>query len=314
MRLGVADAIADVVSTGTTLRNAGLEIFGEPLLTSQAVLIQRQRRRAEPARRAARAPAAGRDHRPPVRADGLRHPATSWSSRRSRSRRASSRRPCRRCTSKGWSAVRSMVERKRDQRGHGRAVGARRPRHPRHRHPRVPAVNERRRREPIATARDRQRRVGGSCFGRLRGRRAADEALQRRRLLHRQGPDRARSSSAIVAGGLRHADPPAAARRRARRSALRSFLGAGARSRGTSWSTSSSRATVRFARLRAAGRRDPRDLRDPADGTRSRSRSRPWAACARCSRRPTRRSLTPCRAAAGRSPSSWWSRLSSPSP
>src|SRR5689334_15431343 len=41
VRLGVADAIADVVSTGTTLRNAGLEIFGEPLLTSQAVLIKR---------------------------------------------------------------------------------------------------------------------------------------------------------------------------------------------------------------------------------------------------------------------------------
>jgi ATP phosphoribosyltransferase len=41
VRLGVADVIADVVSTGTTLRNAGLEIFGEPLLTSQAVLIQR---------------------------------------------------------------------------------------------------------------------------------------------------------------------------------------------------------------------------------------------------------------------------------
>lgn len=41
VRLGVADAIADVVSTGTTLRNAGLAIFGEPLLTSQAVLIQR---------------------------------------------------------------------------------------------------------------------------------------------------------------------------------------------------------------------------------------------------------------------------------
>jgi ATP phosphoribosyltransferase len=39
VRLDVADAIADVVSTGTTLRNAGLEIFGEPLLTSQAVLI-----------------------------------------------------------------------------------------------------------------------------------------------------------------------------------------------------------------------------------------------------------------------------------
>jgi ATP phosphoribosyltransferase len=41
VRLGVADAIADVVSTGTTLRNAGLEIFGEPLLSSEAVLIQR---------------------------------------------------------------------------------------------------------------------------------------------------------------------------------------------------------------------------------------------------------------------------------
>jgi ATP phosphoribosyltransferase len=40
VRLGVADAIADVVSTGTTLRNAGLEIFGDPLLTSQAVLVR----------------------------------------------------------------------------------------------------------------------------------------------------------------------------------------------------------------------------------------------------------------------------------
>ena len=42
VRLGVADVIADVVSTGTTLRNAGLEIFGEPLLTSQAVLVRRR--------------------------------------------------------------------------------------------------------------------------------------------------------------------------------------------------------------------------------------------------------------------------------
>jgi ATP phosphoribosyltransferase len=40
VRLGVADAIADVVETGTTLRNAGLEVFGEPLLTSEAVLIR----------------------------------------------------------------------------------------------------------------------------------------------------------------------------------------------------------------------------------------------------------------------------------
>jgi ATP phosphoribosyltransferase len=41
VRLDVADVIADVVSTGTTLRNAGLAIFGQPLLTSQAVLIRR---------------------------------------------------------------------------------------------------------------------------------------------------------------------------------------------------------------------------------------------------------------------------------
>ncbi|WP_194398419.1 ATP phosphoribosyltransferase [Microbacterium atlanticum] len=39
VRLGVADAVADVVSTGTTLRQAGLEIFGPVLLQSEAVLI-----------------------------------------------------------------------------------------------------------------------------------------------------------------------------------------------------------------------------------------------------------------------------------
>ncbi|MBO1766266.1 ATP phosphoribosyltransferase [Allobranchiibius sp. GilTou38] len=39
--LGVADVIADVVETGTTLRNAGLEVFGEPILQSEAVLVQR---------------------------------------------------------------------------------------------------------------------------------------------------------------------------------------------------------------------------------------------------------------------------------
>lgn len=39
VQLGVADAVADVVSTGTTLRQAGLEIFGPKLLESEAVLI-----------------------------------------------------------------------------------------------------------------------------------------------------------------------------------------------------------------------------------------------------------------------------------
>ncbi|MCU1431088.1 MAG: phosphoribosyltransferase [Actinotalea sp.] len=41
VRLGVADVIADVVETGTTLRAAGLEIFGEPILRSEAVLVRR---------------------------------------------------------------------------------------------------------------------------------------------------------------------------------------------------------------------------------------------------------------------------------
>ncbi|MGY0236976.1 ATP phosphoribosyltransferase [Longispora urticae] len=39
--LGVADVIADVVSTGATLRQAGLEVFGDPLLESTAILIRR---------------------------------------------------------------------------------------------------------------------------------------------------------------------------------------------------------------------------------------------------------------------------------
>jgi ATP phosphoribosyltransferase len=41
VRLGVADAIADVVETGNTLKAAGMEIFGEPILRSEAVLICR---------------------------------------------------------------------------------------------------------------------------------------------------------------------------------------------------------------------------------------------------------------------------------
>lgn len=41
IQLGVADVIADVVQTGSTLRQAGLETFGEPILESEAVLITR---------------------------------------------------------------------------------------------------------------------------------------------------------------------------------------------------------------------------------------------------------------------------------
>jgi ATP phosphoribosyltransferase len=42
VRLGVADVIADVVETGGTLRQAGLEIFGDPILESEAVLVRRR--------------------------------------------------------------------------------------------------------------------------------------------------------------------------------------------------------------------------------------------------------------------------------
>jgi ATP phosphoribosyltransferase len=39
--LGVADAVADVVATGNTLRRAGLEVIGEVIVASQALLIKR---------------------------------------------------------------------------------------------------------------------------------------------------------------------------------------------------------------------------------------------------------------------------------
>ena len=41
VQLGVADVIADVVETGSTLRAAGLAVFGDPILRSQAVLVRR---------------------------------------------------------------------------------------------------------------------------------------------------------------------------------------------------------------------------------------------------------------------------------
>jgi ATP phosphoribosyltransferase len=46
VRLGVADVIADVVETGSTLKKAGLEVFGEAILESEAILIQHRGRPA----------------------------------------------------------------------------------------------------------------------------------------------------------------------------------------------------------------------------------------------------------------------------
>ncbi|MEO7588307.1 MAG: ATP phosphoribosyltransferase [Arachnia sp.] len=42
IRLGVADVVADVVDTGTTLRRAGLEMFGDSICSSEAILIRRR--------------------------------------------------------------------------------------------------------------------------------------------------------------------------------------------------------------------------------------------------------------------------------
>ena len=47
VRLGVADAIADVVETGRTLREAGLKLVGDPILKSEAVIIARREQQAE---------------------------------------------------------------------------------------------------------------------------------------------------------------------------------------------------------------------------------------------------------------------------
>jgi ATP phosphoribosyltransferase len=49
VRLGVADVIADVVDTGLTIRQAGLEVVGEPVLESEAVLVRRAGAREQPA-------------------------------------------------------------------------------------------------------------------------------------------------------------------------------------------------------------------------------------------------------------------------
>ena len=73
IQLGVADVIADVVETGSTLKAAGLEIVGEVILESEAVLITRAGA-AEPAGlRGVQAPPRRRARRADLRDDGLRH-------------------------------------------------------------------------------------------------------------------------------------------------------------------------------------------------------------------------------------------------
>lgn len=75
VQLGVADLIADVVSTGTTLRNAGLRVFFRPAdaLRSMPDSLSASGREGLPSRRT-HPPSARRADRTPVRAYGLRHP------------------------------------------------------------------------------------------------------------------------------------------------------------------------------------------------------------------------------------------------
>ncbi len=49
LRLGVADAIADVVETGRTLAQLGLTVFGDPIMTSEAIVIRAASAGTDPA-------------------------------------------------------------------------------------------------------------------------------------------------------------------------------------------------------------------------------------------------------------------------
>ena len=82
--LGVADVIADVVETGTTLRQQGLEVFGEPILRSEAVLIRGDRPGEAAGHRGAAAPPHRRHHGPHLRHARLRLPPATSSTRPAR--------------------------------------------------------------------------------------------------------------------------------------------------------------------------------------------------------------------------------------
>ena len=80
-RLGVADAVCDVVETGTTLRAAGLQIIGRAGADQRGDPGPPGGRRGDPGGRPAAAPAARRPRRPPVRDARLRLPERACSSR-----------------------------------------------------------------------------------------------------------------------------------------------------------------------------------------------------------------------------------------
>ena len=137
--LGVADVIADVVETGQTLRSQGLEVFGEPILRSEAVLVRREgsgeQAAVEVLRRRLLGVITARHY---VMLDyDVRRP---WSTAPARSPPAWSRPPCRTCRT-GTGARCAQWCRARAPTRSWTSSTPRRASHPRHRHHRLPAVS-----------------------------------------------------------------------------------------------------------------------------------------------------------------------------
>ncbi len=104
IQLGVAQVIADVVETGTSLRNAGLDDLRRADHGVRGRRHPPHRRRRRGAQGAeVPAPSAGRPGRPQLRDDGLRHPRRAGRARPSPSPPAWSRRPSPRCTTRAGS-------------------------------------------------------------------------------------------------------------------------------------------------------------------------------------------------------------------
>ncbi len=148
IELGVAEVIADVVETGTSLRNAGLEVFGEPIMKSEAIVIRRVGADAEEPKvqqflRRLQGVLVART----LRDDGLRlprrapgagrrpHPRPGVADRLAAAQRGLGRRPLDGPVQGGPA-------------DHGRPVRHRRARHPDHGHPRLPPLRHGKRPTP----------------------------------------------------------------------------------------------------------------------------------------------------------------------
>ena len=258
VQLGVADVIADVVETGSTLRQAGLEVFGEPILESEAVLITRGgaeppagfevfRRRLEGVLVARTYVMMDYDIRAEhVDAGGRADPRHREPDRLAAAPRGLGRGP------------RDGPARRRPA-GHGRALRPRRPRHPAHRHPCLPALS-RRRRSPARTPGAR------SASGSRSSSSAVLLLVVVRRCLVRV---RRRDPRQVHVVPARHADRPRAAGVRRRWCRAGPLPGGRRRRSGWWWSTATARREYEWAESSACTCRPgaPWATLDLADGT-----------------------------------------------